>query len=516
MKKVKKAFSFVVALVLIVFTAFSGCSNAPAQTSAAPESKAETASQAAPSETPKVDTSKEVEIVMYVLGSPSRDHDEVMKLFNEKAKADLNCTLKINYIGWGDFTTKYPLILSSGEPVDLIYVATWLNFSQQAQKGAFLPVDDLFKTYAPQSYASESPQALQQATVAGHLYAMAPNHTSYNTYGPMYRGDLLKKYGMTSIKTVDDYEKYLENVVKNDPTLDPTGMSADVTHIDTMFTASQGLHYLTGDIINCPFWVKIDDPDGKVINITQVNGIQDIFKRLKSWSDKGFWPKSVLSNKDADAFRNGKAGSKIHNMDTWIGDYRMLENVAPGADAQYTSFVPVYPLSYMQDGMAIPASAKNPERAMMLLEKIRNDQSYYNLLTYGIEGKHYKITNNLIETIDKDGFTQENGTWGFRDDKFFKDAVGAPPNLADYRQQLKNSAIENIYTGFSFNSDPVKNEYAAIQNVMTQYYVPLKLGYVDPVQGFEQLKQQLNAAGLDKVQAELQNQLTAFLQANKK
>ena len=65
------------------------------------------------------------------------------------------------------------------------------------------------------------------------------------------------------------------------------------------------------------------------------------------------------------------------------------------------------------------------------------------------------------------------------------------------------------------NYDPVKNEYAAVLNVMQQYYLPLKLGYVDPVKGLAALKEKLKAAGVEKVQAEMQKQLDAFVKTNK-
>jgi len=50
---------------------------------------------------------------------------------------------------------------------------------------------------------------------------------------------------------------------------------------------------------------------------------------------------------------------------------------------------------------------------------------------------------------------------------------------------------------------------------MTQYWIPLKLGYVEPVEGLKVLKQKLKAAGVDKVQAEFQRQMDAFLAARK-
>lgn len=471
--------------------------------------------EAAQSSTAAVDTSKSVELSMYLIGSAAKDYDQVLTEFNKKAKTDLNATIKVNWIGWGDFSTKYPLVLASGEPIDLIYTATWLNFYQQAQKGAFKPLEEIGPKYAPKSFSTEPKEALKQATVNGHIYALPANNVNINTYGVIVRGDLMKKYGITDIKNLDDYGKFLDAVVKNDKNLDPTGMYSTQHPIDGIYFLSQHLYPLSGDLAtNSPFWIDINDTNGKVVNVVDRPDMPDFLKKMKDWSDKGYWPKSVLSNKDNDMINTGKAASFIHNIDNWIGDY--IKN--PQYDFKYFNFiVDSYPQPYIQDAMAIPTSAKNPERALMLLEKLRNDQSYYNLLTYGIEGKHYEITTDKkIKALDSEGFTAEQYcSWGYRDSNFKYDQVGSPSNLPQVREQLKSTAKPNIYTSFSQNLDPVKNEYAAVLNVMQQYYLPLKLGYVDPVSGLAILKEKLKAAGVEKVQAELQKQLDEFIKSNK-
>ncbi|MEG1426939.1 MAG: DUF3502 domain-containing protein, partial [Oscillospiraceae bacterium] len=69
---------------------------------------------------------------------------------------------------------------------------------------------------------------------------------------------------------------------------------------------------------------------------------------------------------------------------------------------------------------------------------------------------------------------------------------------------------------FSANLDPIKNEYAAVENVIQQYAIPLYYGYVDdPIAGIKELREKLAAAGSDKVLKELQTQLDAFLAARK-
>jgi putative aldouronate transport system substrate-binding protein len=451
------------------------------------------------------------ELSLYLIGNPTQAYWDALAEFNKKAQADLNVTLKVTFIGWGDFSQKYPLVLASGEPIDLIYTSTWLQFAQQALKGAFMPLETLGPKYAPVSWKTEPAEGLKQATLNGHIYALPPNYTAWATHGPIYRGDLAKKYGVGDIKTFDDWGKYMVAVAKADKTMDPAGMYATIPMIDASYWYQNDLYPLSGDpVIASPFWVNVNDKAGKIVNFVDRADTPALLAKLRSWSQAGAWPKSVLSNKDDKMFQNGKAASVPWNLDNWVGQY--LQN--PGWDVKFTSMLKTpYPLPYMQDGMAIPASAKNPEKALALLDKIRNDQSYYNLLTYGIEGKQYKMeANGQLTALDTTNWPPEQFcSWGFRDNRFRPDAAGSPPSLKATRDAMAKTGITNVYVSFTQNIEPVKNEYASVVNVMTQYWVPLKLGYVDPVAGLKTLKEKLKAAGVDKVQAEFQKQMDAFL-----
>jgi putative aldouronate transport system substrate-binding protein len=455
------------------------------------------------------------ELVMYLIGNSNAQYDAALAKFNEKAKADLNVTLKVNFIGWGDIWTKYPLVLASGEPIDLIYTSTWLNFTNQALKGAFKPLEKLGPQYAPISWKTEPAEGLRQATINGHIYALPPNYEAYSTFGPIVRGDLMKKYGITDIKNVDDYGKFLDAVAQKDKQLDPSGMSNTQPILAACFWYQKGLYPLSGDPnVESPFWINFQDKSGKLVNITDMPDTLDILKKLGDWSKKGYWPKSVLSNKDTNMFQNGKAASVLWNFDNWLGNYQQH----PEWDVKFYTMLPkTFILPYMQDGMAIPASAQHPEKALQLLDKIRNDESYWRLLSYGIEGTHYEITKEgMIKPLDLTNFPPEQYcSWGFRDSRFRKDVVGYPSNAAAARAALKANAAENVYVSFNQNVEPVKNEYSAVLNVMQQYWVPLKLGYIEPEKGLKTLKEKLKAAGIDKVQAEFQKQVDAFLATRK-
>lgn len=511
MRKTKVATLLLLAS-LIFGSTLAGCSGAKSgETNANPgSSNGNTSNESGNS---SLDTSKKVELKMYLIGAPAKDYDMVLAEVNKKLEKDINATVTVDWIGWADFGTQYPLLLASGEPIDLIYASNWTNYYANARKGAFLDIGELAKTYAPKSLAQITPDFYTQTQVDGHLYAMPAQFYQYGDMGYIVRGDLMDKYGLTSIDSIDDYGKYLDGVVKNNPELSPTDHNSSSGGLDAIFAQGKGYYSILKNT-SLPFWIDLDDSNAKVFNLYESEGMLDYFNKMKEWGDKNYWSKSILSNKDDQMFKDGKAASRVHNQDSFKNAY----NEHPEWDVRYfmTSKY-TYKTEAMQDGMAIPASAKNPERALMFLELLRTNESYYNLLTYGIEGKHYELTaDNKLKALDLDGFTPEGYcSWGFKSPEFFKEPVESPPNMEDIRKQLADRGKEIPYTLFIPDFEPIKNEIAAVTNAVQQYGLPLSYGYINnPEEGLNTLIAKLKTAGSDKIIAEIQKQLDAFLAAN--
>ncbi len=490
MKKIGRLLSLVLALIMVLTTV--GC-----------------ASAAAPSAN---DFAEPVELVVYVLGSEPNRHSEVMEVFNAKLKEKMNTTLKVNFLGWGDYETQYPLLLSSGEPFDLIYTATWLNFYQQAQKGAFKALNELIPQYAPDAWGQLSEFGQQSAMVNGNIYAIPSGKTTYNSFGIITRGDLMDKYNLPDIKTFEDYGTYMQAIVENEPTMQATDVYAGGSEIDDTYFLYNGLYPLTGNTKSI-YWVDLKAEKPVVFNKVNWEGTPAMLAMMQDWGAKGYWPKAALSNQDGDMMSTGKAASGTHSMDNWVSQYMRH----PEWDWRYYDMVTFdEELSAMQDAMAIPNSSKNPERALQFLNLIRTDNELYNALVYGIEGETYQFeADGTVKPLDPDNFGLDPWTWGLRTNEFTKDYAGTPASLQALRQELRDNLRPNALRAFAMNTDTVKNEFAAVTSVMAQYYDPLKLGYVEAESGMAELKTQLDAAGDAAVVAELQRQVDEFLAATK-
>ena len=90
------------------------------------------------------------EVVVYMMGDKPADADMVMEKVNEILKAELGCTMSMNFIGWADWGTAYQLLLTGGNKIDLIYNASWASDKDYARQGAFMDLTDLVEEHAPE------------------------------------------------------------------------------------------------------------------------------------------------------------------------------------------------------------------------------------------------------------------------------------------------------------------------------------------------------------------------------
>jgi len=109
------------------------------------------------------------------------------------------------------------------------------------------------------------------------------------------------------------------------------------------------------------------------------------------------------------------------------------------------------------------------------------------------------------------GFYILTGSWGMGDNYRM---IGTTAEAIDWNVDATRSANPSAALGFTFDSSSVKNEYTAVNNVISQFYGALECGSVDPEVELPRFIQALKEAGIDTIIAEKQRQLDAWLAAN--
>lgn len=464
---------------------------------------------------------KPVELSMYVFGDQPKDTPLVLEELNKLTMRDLNCTVKITSISWNDWPTKYNLLLASGEPIDLIYTSSWAGFNDQVEKGAFLPLNDLLEKYAPQTMKNIPKQDWAQAKYKGEIYAVPNTAATFDPWGIVVRKDLRTKYNLPAINSLDSFDRYLNAVKQNENEIIPLDVGSGDVAIQELLYASQN-------------WEDLSEENDLAINaseedirnpfiIADTPEFLDFAKKMKSWADKGYWSKNVLSSKipASENFKQGKSAATIeHFMSTQDLAVAGLHS-NPSYEIEYFPLTRINNITHqdsvMQNAMAIPRNAANPERALMLLDKLRNDPEYYRLTVYGIEGKHYKVLEeNRIKLLeDSNNYPSDQFSWGWRNSSLeLKPENPKWDQFDNFYKEFKTIATPDKLMNFQLDKEPIRLEISAVSQVNTQYLPMIYFGIGDPVSNVEKYRRQLKVAGIDKILNEAKKQLKVYADKN--
>jgi len=528
MSKGRKFYALLMAIVLVLgLAACSGGGSGGGDAAGMNSDTGNPAGEAKGGEDGGIDTSKFVKISYVVLGNKPTNgqFEKVMEQVNAKMKEKINAELEWKWVEWADWQTKYNLLLASGEPIDLITIGTdWLDTWGNAQRGAFMNLDDLLPTYAPQTWAEIPEHHWAESKYNGKIVLIPENsYTQWVNHGFFYRGDWAKEAGITD--PIDDFEdigNYLQWIKDNKPDVvpwDATGAAGVWDGWVTSYTDGLGLPISTGYLP--VYFTKSYDERYTVVSPVFEDTFVDFAKTMKDWGDRGFWREDVLNNKNDNraALKAGLSGLDQHHTQTFGGLRVDMDKQQPGSELQMFPFGRtrgnLLELSITHGGTSVGAHSKNPERALMAYDLIRNDEEIYRLINYGIEGVQYEIKDG--KRVRPEGYDEAqhgfySDFWGGRVDKFEIPSATTWDQIeetlyAEYDQYKKPYP----YGQFVFDKTPVEAEITAISQVTGEMGAAISYGKAgDPVQAVAQFRQKLKTAGYDKVLAELQRQMDEY------
>lgn len=527
MKSMKKLLTLLLVIVMGLGV-MAGCSTTPHAESNQPTETAKPEEDTKPAEPAKAEEPAPLEpvtLVMYLLGDRSPDFDKVFAKINEKMQADINTTLEVKFLGWGEYEQKYPLIFASGEDFDIIYSADWSFYNAQATKGGYYEItQENLEKYAPMTASTIYPEAWQQVKVDGKAYMLPQNYKELTAYVYIVRGDLMKKYGIDKIESMDDYEKYLDAIAQNEKQMIPLDIGSDFDSLfmfDRMWGQVASENYDGVGPWQVSSCIPKDDPTNKIMHVSETPEFLQVVTKLKDWKERGFWSKSAVVNTatNKESFAIGKSASALLNINDAKSQYTTLTTQHPEWDVQVVDAMgnqPATLCSFLANGMSIFSKSKNPERALMALDLLRCDESYHDLFAYGIEGEHYELTpEGRVKTLPASANYPYDGNcnWGVRNSAFWKQLDGSMPNYEELYNHWLEKAAPIKYGTFNFNDANVKNEMAAVNEIFKTDYKLLGLGFTDdPAKDIAKLQKKLDAAGIDRIYGEMQKQIDALPQ----
>ncbi|GIH19377.1 ABC transporter substrate-binding protein [Rugosimonospora africana] len=444
----------------------------------------------------------------YLVSKAQPDQDLVNKAVNDLLKKrGMGFTVKLKALDTQTFQKRIPLDLAAGNAGDLMFTAPWANnYALNSAKGFFLPLDDYLDTKAPKLKASMSDEMWNAARINGKIYGAINQQLFPPTWGFIARKDVADKFGFDAeaVTSLDDAEPFLKQI-KGDGKFTPmytdnagTGIPAEQAFLglDTSFGYAVA--------------IKADDPNLKVFRMYERDEFREFCKRTRRWREAGYMAATPPSTTDATAaFNNGQIAFKFAQAHrTAVYPFEIVQKSL--IDPLLTTGAVVATLT------AINKDAKNPKDAVAWLELVNTDKELYNLLCFGIEGKHYRLADAATGFVDFPNGTdlynpQSDWVFGNQFNAYYRDETAAKEGLWEKQKAINESAKRSEALGFSFDGAALNTENANITSVMTQYLTPLLLGQIANVDaGVNNLNSRLKSAGIEKAQTELQKQLDAW------
>ncbi len=526
-------------------SADSSASNDNASADNASTDNASSGDAAASSDDPwaNVDTSEHVVITYMTTGETptgtKEKYDQMMTELNKILTEKCNAELQTYFISWTDYLSNYNLTLAQMDgTVDLVGTASdWLDAWPNAKNGAFLELsEDMLKTYAPKTWASVPAENWELCKYDGDIYLIPEdNYAQWTNHGFIYRLDWAKAAGLSDgVKSWEDLTTYFKYVKETYPDIIP--WDSDGTQYAQMaggWIASHSDYVPIDGINSAAMWGGTRNDLYTVYSpfVTDTDSLVEFAKMMKEWDEIGVWQTDVLNNTSStnrDDYRVGKVAAEQHHTQTWtdLVSHTPANTIYaddPNAETGFFYFGQetgnVTALSITHGAMAISAGSKNPERALMVYDLLRNDPDCYKLFCYGIEGVSYEVTPEGLRTTPE-GYNQDtdniNGTtnywWGRNDDLEIKDASRDWDKIDALYAEYDKLKIEYPYGQFVAEVDNIRSQISNINEINTNYMKQIAFGkYSGTAEDIvAEYQAALKAAGIDEVTAELQRQFDAL------
>lgn len=419
------------------------------------------------------------------------------------------------------------LMVSAGEQLDICLTA-FTSARNLIDSGLVIPLDDLIATYG-QDVQTQGPEAVESCRFDGKIYGVPPLYTVVKNYGYNMKKEYAEKYDCMpeegKIYTLDEMEAIFEKIRE--------GEGDDTLFFVPWSNTYEPLNYnlceydkIGGDMAWGTLMLNRSFEDTTIVNLFETEEYSNFCKRMYDWAQKGYISADAAVTTDAPddickrdnvigTFAYGCSDPKLAETVAWANEVVVFNTVAafiPGGNSDFMWHVTI--------------NSEHPEKAMEALNYIYKNKEAATLIQFGFEGEEYEIVktegdNTLARYLSDNPsdlpYYNTYGIWGNRLDwpVFEPSDIMSNQIRGDIERNLPDSR-KSPAIGYSFNSEPIAAELAAVQTVIAQYAPSLNAGALDPEKALPEFISALKGAGIDEVIAENQKQFDAYLEQKDK
>lgn len=477
-----------------------------------------------------------VNLKAIILGTPPEEGmDELYRQLDALTIPELNCTLRFEYIAWGDERRRLNMAILSGE-YDLIPGGVFSDYRTLVSKNAFLDIKEYLYLVPDlqEHYGTDLEDALKSCEIDGGLYGIPQYSVGIkNAYeGFFYREDLRKEWGLEPVTDLDTMEAYLyrakeEEAYRNEPLITDNRIWTSL-----WLMLSEGRYLEIDSMQETPFIVAQADNPGVLVNRMETPEFQEAASYLRKWKEDGILESNMLVVSDNE----GERGRRL-----MLANKKPCETNAPFwsvSSSFIVEFWKVHPeweygfFPYTRNNqcwykesiadssvISISSRTKYPEIAVKLLEKIHTDQRYYDLLRYGVEGMHYHLVEGKLDFSDVSG-NNRFGWTPISDDLLSYSSIPVNTNwyedvekpYDEWQREIGLQAKADPLNGFSLQASELKKEMEAMERVRARYFQPILCGYQEDYErALAEANEALYEAGFERYLQNMQKQVEAYI-----
>lgn len=341
----------------------------------------------------------QVTLTFHYPGEEPKSTREMLDEIQKQTKPNLNVKLDFVFHSWQTFESDMNTILASNDPCDGFFIYEGImkkdNVRSYARKGLLKDITELLPKYALSFYQKLKPAEITAATVDGKLAALPARFKSFKRPSFIVRADLMEKYNIPDIRSIDDFEEYLRTIKEKEPAICP--LASYRTTLD-FFSAING-YAILDDSLGLVY--KWDDKDIKIKAWELTPEFRESVNTINNWIDKGYLSLDVpVVYPDDSTITSKLFASFIGNQGTnaYYNNLLKSKNITDRSFKEYPLYTGVHAqrVDPMLECFVFTEKSQNIERALMFVNWLESEQQNYDLLMFGIKGKNYTLEGEKV------------------------------------------------------------------------------------------------------------------------
>lgn len=458
-----------------------------------------------------------VQLNITAVGVRYPDFDAVQEQVNLILRKAIGVEIKVNFIDKSTATQSYTATFAGEHNVNLIDANLFYDYKIWAARNAYMPItENMMELCAPKTFRKLNPKLLEQIKYRSRVYMVPSTVNTSGEYVVLARGDLMDKYGITSLKDANELENFLR-ILKTNEDITPYDVGG-VGHelMQAVYLQPRSLQMIDSSLLALDF----SSASPKVVWLPEYEGFTDYLQLVQKWRSSGLIPENAAARKPVgeESFVQGRSAIYVCRIEEAMQMQSFIDDVSPQFDpriydisGQRVTWCDYEPLN----GFAVVGGSHNAAKSLAFIEQLATNEKVFRLLNYGVEGYHYQIENGkYVATEHSSRYPAGNNRlWQFTDEFVLENRLQRQDGLKLLKRYQSSNGKPRGFGSFSIDPDAKVVEINEKQRVNIRFIYPLTLGAFDDIaSAIKNSRDELGSAGFFEYMKSGQSQLEWYLQ----